>query len=80
MCSADLSLIESAVNWDAGAWRVAAKQARLRRLQRLFYEMFTFVNQIDKYYFFVNKIMHNFKIGFKFVKHFLNSNLYFSRI
>ena len=30
--------------------------------------------------FFVNKIMHNFKIGFKFVKNFFNSTLYFGRI
>ena len=29
------------------------------KLQRLFYEVFSFVNQIDN--FFVNKIMHNFK-------------------
>ena len=33
------------------------------------YEMFAFVNQIVKYYFFY-KIMHNYKIRFKFVKDF----------
>ena len=26
----------------------------------------------DKYYFFVFKTMHNFKIGYNFVKHFFN--------
>ena len=33
--------------------------------------MFAFVNQIVKYKFFGNKIMHNFKIRFKFFKDFL---------
>ena len=51
------------INWYAGA--MAAK------LQCLFYEIFTLVNQIVEYYFLVSKIMHNFKIGFKFDKYFV---------
>ena len=43
----------------------AARLASGGRLQQLFYEMFAPVNQILCV---VNKIMHNFKIGFKLVK------------
>ena len=38
---------------------------------------FIIVNQLVKNHLFVNKTMHNFKIGFKFVKAFFNSNLHF---
>ena len=30
------------------------------------------MKQNDNYHFFINKIMHKFKIGFDFVKHFFN--------
>ena len=54
MFSADLSLIESAVKWCC----LAAGLTRVGRLQRLFYEMFASVNQIEKFYFLLIKWLY----------------------
>ena len=75
MWSADLSLIESVlviISRLVPAW---VRLARVKEdcMQGLFYEIISLANQIEKY--FVNKIMQNFKIGFKFVKYLFNPNL-----
>ena len=38
-----------------------------RSAEHTYYYIFSFANQIEKYYFFGNNIMHNLKIGLKFV-------------
>ena len=59
-----LSLIEPADWWPVHHSPWLTRLAWVGRL--------LVVNHKDNYFFLIKKIIHNFKIGFKFVKHFLN--------